>query len=533
MGATCGSGCLQLGLPPDAYALSVSVRPERSMVVGDRVVRTITTEGRFDSHPFSAGYMQTLTLQQRLEALGRLRDQPVPHVLTVTRLCQCSFEAPFLHGAVPLQDFGLGPDASKLMHPSARRLDWPPATLTTLLRELAQGLASLHEQGLVHGDSALMNAMVDVTDSGPEALWVDLNSLAPATAGAVELEISAFVQTCLWPALLDARHQSASLVRELVEAIAIGRGLLQTLVEILGAPRADFKVDDGRRLLFTRFRETKRLTGGTLFHKTNAKLTSALAPTYFLDQTKSDQTARFYEALLRAERERQALLEEERTRLHYHRFSSELAELRSWTKEVEAARDYHRQRADSAEAQLAEHVTQLQGLQRWTKEVEAARDYHRQRADSAEARAKHSEQAFEQLESDVVELVRSVHRSRSKLLLCLRGLRFAVREVCRPGEGRRQMRHLWLALRSPFTARARDIWGRGFSAEWYLCRNLDVAASGIPPSLHYLMVGYREGREPSPGFSGRSYLERNPDVALAGLNPLAHFAFSGAPPVPT
>ena len=498
MGATCGSGCLQLGLPPDAYALSVSVRPERSMVVGDRVVRTITTEGRFDSHPFSAGYMQTLTLQQRLEALGRLRDQPVPHVLTVTRLCQCSFEAPFLHGAVPLQDFGLGPDASKLMHPSARRLDWPPATLTTLLRELAQGLASLHEQGLVHGDSALMNAMVDVTDSGPEALWVDLNSLAPATAGAVELEISAFVQTCLWPALLDARHQSASLVRELVEAIAIGRGLLQTLVEILGAPRADFKVDDGRRLLFTRFRETKRLTGGTLFHKTNAKLTSALAPTYFLDQTKSDQTARFYEALLRAERERQALLEEERTRLHYHRFSSELAELRSWTKEVEAARDYHRQRADSAEA-----------------------------------RAKHSEQAFEQLESDVVELVRSVHRSRSKLLLCLRGLRFAVREVCRPGEGRRQMRHLWLALRSPFTARARDIWGRGFSAEWYLCRNLDVAASGIPPSLHYLMVGYREGREPSPGFSGRSYLERNPDVALAGLNPLAHFAFSGAPPVPT
>ena len=52
-------------------------------------------------------------------------------------------------------------------------------------------------------------------------------------------------------------------------------------------------------------------------------------------------------------------------------------------------------------------------------------------------------------------------------------------------------------------------------------QNPDVAASGVNPLLHYLVDGFREGREPSPEFSGRFYLEQNPDVG--GMNPLGHF----------
>jgi glycosyltransferase involved in cell wall biosynthesis len=56
-----------------------------------------------------------------------------------------------------------------------------------------------------------------------------------------------------------------------------------------------------------------------------------------------------------------------------------------------------------------------------------------------------------------------------------------------------------------------------------LQQNPDVAASGVNPLLHYLLDGFREGREPSPEFSGRLYLEQNADVAASGMNPLGHF----------
>ena len=62
-----------------------------------------------------------------------------------------------------------------------------------------------------------------------------------------------------------------------------------------------------------------------------------------------------------------------------------------------------------------------------------------------------------------------------------------------------------------------------FDKRWYLERNPDVAASGIDPVEHYVMHGWREGRDPSPSFSTRKYLMHNLNLATAGINPLAHF----------
>jgi GT2 family glycosyltransferase/glycosyltransferase involved in cell wall biosynthesis len=66
-----------------------------------------------------------------------------------------------------------------------------------------------------------------------------------------------------------------------------------------------------------------------------------------------------------------------------------------------------------------------------------------------------------------------------------------------------------------------------FDAEWYKRRFPDAEALGMDPAEHYLRIGARLGRDPSPSFDGAAYLAANPDVAAAGMNPLLHFELSG------
>lgn len=66
-----------------------------------------------------------------------------------------------------------------------------------------------------------------------------------------------------------------------------------------------------------------------------------------------------------------------------------------------------------------------------------------------------------------------------------------------------------------------------FDADWYLAEYPDVQSLQMPPAVHYLWLGARLGRNPSPRFSTRSYLDANPDVAQAGINPLLHFLLAG------
>ncbi|WP_348271907.1 hypothetical protein [Methylobacterium sp. Leaf361] len=63
----------------------------------------------------------------------------------------------------------------------------------------------------------------------------------------------------------------------------------------------------------------------------------------------------------------------------------------------------------------------------------------------------------------------------------------------------------------------------GFDPIYYLFWYPDVRAAGLDPLSHYLLAGWKEGRDPSAGFSTRGYLAANPDVAAIGYNPLLHF----------
>lgn len=79
-----------------------------------------------------------------------------------------------------------------------------------------------------------------------------------------------------------------------------------------------------------------------------------------------------------------------------------------------------------------------------------------------------------------------------------------------------------------------------FDAIWYSNRYPDVRMSGMDPLDHYLKIGSRLKRDPSPHFSFSFYLKENPDVASSGMDPLLHYIQYGrlegrackAPPPP-
>jgi glycosyltransferase involved in cell wall biosynthesis/tetratricopeptide (TPR) repeat protein/GT2 family glycosyltransferase len=63
-----------------------------------------------------------------------------------------------------------------------------------------------------------------------------------------------------------------------------------------------------------------------------------------------------------------------------------------------------------------------------------------------------------------------------------------------------------------------------FTAYYYINQEPFLAEEqSINPLIHYLEIGWHEGRDPHPMFDTSYYLERNPDIEQAGINPLEHF----------
>ena len=67
-----------------------------------------------------------------------------------------------------------------------------------------------------------------------------------------------------------------------------------------------------------------------------------------------------------------------------------------------------------------------------------------------------------------------------------------------------------------------------FNQYWYgikYCQDIDL--SGLPPAAHYLIYGWREGKDPSPAFSTNNYLNRYPDVRKMDICPIVHWKLRG------
>lgn len=65
--------------------------------------------------------------------------------------------------------------------------------------------------------------------------------------------------------------------------------------------------------------------------------------------------------------------------------------------------------------------------------------------------------------------------------------------------------------------------GAEFDKAYYLEKNPDVAESGVDPLVHFMSIGWIEGRDPSEEFSVNYYLRNNQDICTSGVNPFDHF----------
>ncbi|OOX89577.1 hypothetical protein BOQ00_03435 [Campylobacter coli] len=66
-----------------------------------------------------------------------------------------------------------------------------------------------------------------------------------------------------------------------------------------------------------------------------------------------------------------------------------------------------------------------------------------------------------------------------------------------------------------------------FDVDYYFENYPDVKAAGIDPIKHYLMYGWREGRNPNDRFDTFYYLKRYDDVSQKLINPLIHYIMHG------
>lgn len=68
---------------------------------------------------------------------------------------------------------------------------------------------------------------------------------------------------------------------------------------------------------------------------------------------------------------------------------------------------------------------------------------------------------------------------------------------------------------------------RAFDRKYYAEASPGLRDETVDPFLHYMLHGWREGRDPCADFSTALYLSRFPDIAAAGINPFVHWILVG------
>lgn len=64
-------------------------------------------------------------------------------------------------------------------------------------------------------------------------------------------------------------------------------------------------------------------------------------------------------------------------------------------------------------------------------------------------------------------------------------------------------------------------------SEYYGKRYPDIDTTKVDPLEHYVIFGWKEGRDPCEWFSTRHYLARHRDVSASGVNPFLHYILFG------
>lgn len=65
-----------------------------------------------------------------------------------------------------------------------------------------------------------------------------------------------------------------------------------------------------------------------------------------------------------------------------------------------------------------------------------------------------------------------------------------------------------------------------FDHEYYLSKYPDIRDADVNPLWHFIRVGWKENRNPSPSFNTKYYISNNPELKFSRNNPLVHFILS-------
>lgn len=92
---------------------------------------------------------------------------------------------------------------------------------------------------------------------------------------------------------------------------------------------------------------------------------------------------------------------------------------------------------------------------------------------------------------------------------------------------------MWFFIHPKATLRYRrdkkDLLASGlFDENYYIEDNKDLYFTVANPIRHFLMTGFKKGRNPHPLFDTKYYYETYPDIKRAGLNPVLHYIRYGA-----
>jgi len=197
--------------------------------------------------------------------------------------------------------------------------------------------------------------------------------------------------------------------------------VLAGLRQALTVERGDYARQDVRAQRLQALREHDSLARGDDYGKIHRRLCSALAAPYLLDYTVTDGSVRFAMSMTQAERTRNAIFEEERSRLLYLRFQQENEALRKWSSELEKAVAFHNERAEALQGAVEYHsghaerleqelknaVKLFEELQAHARELREAVEYHSGRAQSIEielARAETDSKALREELSEAAKL---------------------------------------------------------------------------------------------------------------------------------
>lgn len=191
---------------------------------------------------------------------------------------------------------------------------------------------------------------------------------------------------------------------------------------------------------------------------------------------------------------------------------------------------------EASEAQLEEQVRNLQQTAEEQRpriaELEAAKTPLAESLDNRRATVAQQSEQIAALKETIAQM-RATRVWRAAewavgVLRAISGICHGMILVGSPRLSSSNAKNLWLGMKLVLGGgEGRATWGAHFDATYYEWANPDVARTGIPPWLHYLLCGYFENRNPSGSFDSAYYRSRHLDVRDEGINPLLHYAVFG------